>query len=135
MLHERPTAVELARAVEAFLRSEVIPATAGRLAFQSLVAANAVAIIARELELGPEQEAAHSARLEALGVADDAALAAAVRRGDLDDRAAELLAVLRQSVEAKLAVANPRYARSSWTSSCRPTSRPTSRSSTTSSSA
>jgi hypothetical protein len=110
-LYERPTAAELAHAVEEFLRGEVIPATEGRLAFQALVAANAVAIIARELELGPEQEAAHSARLSSLGAADDAELVEAIRRGEMDDRAAELLAALRQSVEAKLAVVNPKYAR------------------------
>jgi hypothetical protein len=108
-LHERPTAAELAHAIEDFLRTEVIPATEGRLAFQALVAANAAAIVARELELGPEQEAAHTARLDQLGVADDAALAAAIRSGDMDDRTTELLAVLRGSAEAKLAVANPKY--------------------------
>jgi hypothetical protein len=108
-LHGRPTAAELAWAVADFLRSEVVPATEGRLSFQALVAANAAAIVARELELGAGHEAAHLARLESLGVADDAALVEAIRRGDLDGRTPELLAVLRESVEAKLAVANPKY--------------------------
>jgi hypothetical protein len=108
-LYGEPTAAELVTAIEEFLRGEVIPAVEGRLAFQTLVAANAAAIVGRELRDGPAQEAAHTARLATLGVADDAELVAAIRAGDLDGRAAELLAVLRTSVEAKLAVANPKY--------------------------
>jgi hypothetical protein len=111
-LHGRPSAAELAAAVEEFLRDEVMPATSGRLRFQALVAANAVAIVRRELDLGTEQESAHAARLARLGFADDATLAAAIRAGDFDDPGQELLGVLREAVEAKLAVANPRYRRS-----------------------
>ena len=33
-----------------------MPATTGQLAFHARVAANALAIVARELELGPEEE-------------------------------------------------------------------------------
>jgi len=108
-LYGRPTAEELAAAVEEFLRQEVMPAVDGRLQFQTLVAANALAIIGRELALGPVHEAQHSERLLALGVADDADLAAAIRRGDFDGREGEILAVLRESVEAKLQVANPKH--------------------------
>jgi Arc/MetJ family transcription regulator len=42
-------------------------------------------------------------------VADDAALAAAIRAGDLDDRYAEVAAAVRETVRDKLVVANPRY--------------------------
>ena len=48
-------------------------------------------------------------RLEQLGVADDAELAAAIRARRFDDRAEELRALLLESVVDKLAVANPRY--------------------------
>ena len=44
-----------------------------------------------------------------LGVADDAALAAAIRSGALDDRMDEVRALVWQSVRDKLAVANPKY--------------------------
>ena len=44
-----------------------------------------------------------------LGVADDAALAAAIRSGELDDRMDEVRALVWQSVRDKLAVANPKY--------------------------
>ena len=47
--------------------------------------------------------------LRALGVADDAALAAAIRSGELDDRLDEVRALVWQSVRDKLAVANPKY--------------------------
>ncbi|HWB65901.1 MAG TPA: DUF6285 domain-containing protein [Mycobacteriales bacterium] len=106
-----PSAVELANAVEAFLRDEVMPALDGRLRFHALVAANVMAILGRELALGPEHAAAHAARLEALGVGDDAELAAAIRSGAMDDRLAELLSALRASVEAGLRVANPKHLR------------------------
>jgi aminoglycoside phosphotransferase (APT) family kinase protein len=59
--HGRPTASELLDAVRGFLTDQVMPATAGQLAFHARVAANALAIVARELELGaiaPEAELA-----------------------------------------------------------------------------
>ena len=48
----RPTASELLDAVREFLTGSVMPATTGQLAFHARVAANVVAIVARELELG-----------------------------------------------------------------------------------
>jgi hypothetical protein len=108
-LYGRPTAVELAAAVEDFLRREALPALDGRLAFQTLVAANAVAILRRELAAGGEAETDHARRLAAFGAADDAALASSIRGGELDDRVPELIAALRGSVEAKVAVTNPKY--------------------------
>jgi Domain of unknown function (DUF6285) len=108
-VHGRPTAAELAAAVEEFLRSEVMPAVTGRLQFHTLVAANVMAILGRELTLGPAQEVEHAERLAGLGFSDDAALAAAVRSGAMDDRVEELLGVLQALVEAKVAVANPKH--------------------------
>jgi aminoglycoside phosphotransferase (APT) family kinase protein len=49
----RPTASELLEAVREFLTGQVMPATSGQLAFHARVAANALAIVAREIELGP----------------------------------------------------------------------------------
>jgi hypothetical protein len=70
-----------------------------------------MAILGRELTDGPALQAAHADRLGALGVADDAALVEAIRAGDLDGRMTELLATLRPSVEAALAIANPKHLR------------------------
>jgi aminoglycoside phosphotransferase (APT) family kinase protein len=48
----RPTASELLEAVREFLLSAVLPQTSGQLSFHARVAANALAIVLRELELG-----------------------------------------------------------------------------------
>lgn len=109
--HDIPTAKELLTAVEDFLRADVLPATEGRVAFHVRVAANVVAMVGRQLELGPAQSAAHAARLAALGVSSEAELAEAIRAGSLDARMDEVRAVVRATVADKLAVANPGYLR------------------------
>lgn len=109
--HDIPSTVELLDAVREFLQSDVLPATDGRVRFHTRVAVNVVAMVARELALGPEQRAAHTARLRGLGMSSDAELAAAIRSGALDDRADEVRAVVRAAVADKLAVANPGYLR------------------------
>jgi hypothetical protein len=108
--HDRPTAAELVEAVREFLEHDVMEATDGRVRFHTRVAVNVLNMVQRELEVGPEQAAAHAERLRRLGYADDAALAAAIRRGDLDDRYDEVKAAITASVDDKLAVANPKYA-------------------------
>lgn len=50
--HGRPTASELLDAVRGFLTDQVMPATSGQLAFHTRVAANVLAIVARELDIG-----------------------------------------------------------------------------------
>jgi len=107
--HDVPTAAQLVEAVREFLERDVMEATEGRVQFHTRVAINALRMVQRELELGPTQAAAHRARLERLGVADEADLAAAIRSGQLDDRRAEVVDALRQTVRAKLEVSNPRY--------------------------
>ena len=107
--HDAPTAIELLEAVREWIDREVIAATDGRLRFHARVASNVLAMVEREIELGPAQAAAHDARLAQLGVADDAELAAAIRERRFDDRAEELRALLAQDVADKLAVANPTY--------------------------
>jgi aminoglycoside phosphotransferase (APT) family kinase protein len=111
-LHGRPTTAELLEAVREFLTEQAATGGEGRarLGFQARVAANAVAIVEREMRLRAEQEAAHAAGLARLGVASEAELAAAIRSGALDDRMDEVIAVVRQTVAARLAVANPGYA-------------------------
>ena len=54
-MSDRPTAAELAEAVREFLEAEVLPAAQdARLRFRTLVAANALAILQRELDLGDD---------------------------------------------------------------------------------
>jgi hypothetical protein len=107
--HDAPDAAELVTAVREFLARDVLPAGEGRVGFHARVAVNVLGMVERELALGPAQDTAHAARLAALGVRSDAELAAAIRSGDFDDRDAELQAALRESVRAKLLVANPDY--------------------------
>jgi hypothetical protein len=111
-LHDRPTAAELVAAVREFLERDVAPALAddaGAVAFHLKVASRVLAMVEREVELGPAQEAAHRNRLATLGFAGDADLAAAIRAGELDDRYDEVKAAVWAAVRDKLAVANPRY--------------------------
>jgi aminoglycoside phosphotransferase (APT) family kinase protein len=95
-LHGRPTARELLDAVEGYLRDDVLPGTDGRLSYHARVAANVLAIVARELASPPPPY-------------DAAALAAEVRGGAWDGRPDELLVRLAADVPPPLAVANPRY--------------------------
>ncbi len=76
----RPTASELLDAVREFLTDGVMPATTGQLAFHARVAANVLAIVAREMELDERQAESGT---DGPGLAD--------------------------AVAARLAVANPRY--------------------------
>ena len=108
-LHGHPTALELLDAVRDFLLSDVAAAAEGRLRFHARVAANAVAIVERELQLAPAQATEHRQALARLGVASEAELVAAIRSGRLDGRMAEVVAVVRQTVRARLAVANPEH--------------------------
>jgi Domain of unknown function (DUF6285) len=107
--HDVPTAAQLVEAVREFLEGDVATATEGRVRFHARVAANVCAIVERELALGPAQAEAEADRLAALGVADEAELVAAIRRGDLGGRYDEVAAAVRETVRDKLLVANPKY--------------------------
>jgi aminoglycoside phosphotransferase (APT) family kinase protein len=120
--HDRPYGPELLRAVRGFLAADppagagpagAGPAGAGtadaRARFLTRVADNALKIAEREARLGPAHEQHHQTRLATLGVADDAALCAAIRDGSLDDRFAAVTQAVRDMTVDKLTVANPRH--------------------------
>jgi Domain of unknown function (DUF6285) len=111
--HDVPSTGELIEAVREWLESDVVSATDGRLQYHARVAINVLSIVERELSLGAEQATKHLDRLHALGVADDASLAAAIRSGELDDRMEEVRSLVWATVRDKLAVANPKYRDSS----------------------
>ncbi|MEV0383545.1 DUF6285 domain-containing protein [Nonomuraea sp. NPDC050643] len=106
--HDVPTAAQLVAAVRDFLQTDVLPAVEGRVRYHTRVAVIVLAMVEREIELGPAQADQHAARLAELGVAGDADLAAAIREGRVEDDAA-LVTALEQAVRAKLEVANPGY--------------------------
>ena len=112
----RPTAAELAEAVREHLDRQVGddprpggPSGSDGARFETRVVRNAVAVIERELRLGPELAAAHAARLSALGYADDADLAADLRSGALDDDWSGVASALAVWARDQLLVANPSY--------------------------
>jgi hypothetical protein len=93
---ERPTAQELAEAIQEFLAGEILPAlTDHRLRFRTLVAMNALGIIYRELAALPAQDDAGQREL-----------AARIRAGDVPPGT---LARVRADVEARLLVASPGF--------------------------
>ncbi len=128
-MNDRPTAHELVDAVRLFLEKELLPGlTDARLRFQTLVAANVLAIAGREMageEALLREEWLLLAPLiaegaaEPAGVADlrraiadmNARLCALIRNGAFDDahRHRELMTIERKLVLRKLEVANPRY--------------------------
>jgi Domain of unknown function (DUF6285) len=106
-VHGRPSAAELIAAVADFLDHDVRDAVTGQVNFHARVAANALRMVEREL-LAPEPVDVATA-LETLGAGDETELAAAIRRGALDDRGADLMTGLRALVRHRLAAAHPGY--------------------------
>ena len=125
-MQNRPTAPELLDAMAAKLFGEVREWVPRERRFQVLVLANLCAVIARELRAGAEPSLADvrlfrellgeggteptSERADAVAREHAAELAAAIRRGDLDDSLAEVLGELREHVRRKLEIARPGYA-------------------------
>ena len=95
-MSERPSADELAEALEEFLAGEILPTvTDARLRFRTLVALNALGIVRRELaKLPPEDDD------------EQRDLAERIRAGDVP---AGTLARVKADVEARLRINSPRY--------------------------
>ncbi len=123
MPQDRATAAELLAGVRAFLRDEVLPHLEGASAYKGRVAANILAIVGRELDFGTAADRAELAGLERLlgecatpELSPEAALdalnaqlCAGIRSGALDGRRDAVLAHVRETVRAKLAIVNPAY--------------------------
>jgi hypothetical protein len=114
--HDVPSAQQLVESVREWLERDVLAGTTGRLQFHTRVAINVLAMVERELELGPEQAERHRERLTDLGFANDEELVAAIRNAsgapqtpDEISREAAIRAAVWASVRDKLAVANPKY--------------------------
>ncbi len=114
-MQDQPSARELLSAVRAFLEQVAQPQLRGRAAFHARVAANAVAIVERELELGAGHANAESARLGALLGQDgdlealNRELGRRLRAGELTWDDPDLVVHLRQTSLDKLAVDQPTY--------------------------
>jgi hypothetical protein len=114
-MYDRPDLVELIGAVREFLEQRALPKLEGHTAFHARVSANALAIVERQLQLGPEAEAAERSRLRELLGRDggleelNRELCAAIRAGRIGLETPGLLEHLRETTLAKLAVDQPRY--------------------------
>ncbi|MFZ5778625.1 MAG: DUF6285 domain-containing protein [Pseudomonadota bacterium] len=118
MAQDRPTASELLAAIADLLREEVVPVldrADPRLAFQMRVAANSLAILEREVRLGPAADIREHERLVKLlgrhGTLDElnGELSRQLRAGERDERDAALMAHLEATVADKIAIANPKW--------------------------
>ena len=121
-MNDRPTAAELVDAVRHFLEAELLPTlTDARQRFQTLIAANVLAIAGRELATEADHlreewsqlgGAALPVNLRAAVEECNRTLCARIRAGHYDDTDAfrSLAATLRKIVTRKLEVANPRFA-------------------------
>ena len=76
--YDRPTSGELLDAAGEWVASLEL---SGRTAFEARVVQRVLAIVARDVALGPALAAVHERRLAGLGVADDATLSAQIRDG------------------------------------------------------
>jgi hypothetical protein len=122
-MQDRPTAAELLRAARDFCERDLMPELTGRRRFHTRVLINVLSILEREWEgehdalraewerlailLGPAGE---PERLSEAVRERNTELSARIRSGELDDRWDETVALLRETVAQKLAIANPRYA-------------------------
>ena len=95
-MSDRPTAQELAEAIEEFLAGELLPTlTDQRLRFRTLVAMNALGIVYRELAALPQEDDTEQREL-----------ARRIREGDVPPGT---LRRVKADVEARLRIASPRY--------------------------
>jgi hypothetical protein len=127
-VQDRPTYFELLEAVQHFLETDVVPVLEGPKKFHARVAANVLAIVRRELDSEDTQLRAEWERLrELLRFAAapptdraefrrqvhqyTAELCERIRGGDADvgPWRSAVVAHVRQTVEDKLRVTNPRY--------------------------
>ena len=125
-MNDRPTSVELLRAVERFLQKDAVPALSGPQRYHARVAANVVAIVAREIETEENQLRGEWERLGCLLSLDEdrpearealradvrarsESLVQRIRAGDADAGRwrDDVLAHLRRTVADKLDVARP----------------------------
>jgi uncharacterized protein DUF6285 len=127
-MQDRPTSIELLEAAADFVDRELVPTIDVARQFQARVVANVMRIVAREIKMedplvrsevkalarllgrdAPHLHSLEDLRKAAASMGDE--LTAKIRAGDADggDWRREVLAVVRQSVEDKLRIANPRY--------------------------
>lgn len=125
-MQDSPTALELVQAAHSFLEDKAMVELKGHSAFHARVAANVLAIVARELELGPQAGDEEKVRLLALlgndGTLDDLnhQLCTEIREGRIGLETEGLVDHLRKTTLAKVSIDQPKYkayqiAKDEWT--------------------
>lgn len=122
MPQDRASAEELLAGVEVFLRQDVLPQLSGASVYKCRVAANMLSIVQRELQQADRADhseleglqnllgqPADEDRLQAALDNLNAQLCAQIRSGELDGQRAAVMDHVRNTVQGKLAIANPRY--------------------------
>jgi hypothetical protein len=115
-MQDEPTPEELIKAVADFLRNDIAPVIKGHHAFKLRVGINALDLVARQLALEPDSDAAEAARLSRLlGMQGslgelNRALADRIAKGEVDLQTPGLADHLWQTTMDKLAVDQPNYA-------------------------
>lgn len=108
-------APDMLATIRDYLEQEILPELRDDKWFNVKVAANMLAMIERELRLGPQADAEERARLaELLGIPGpleelNRALAQAIRGGDIAPDDPRLLDHLRRTTADALAINNPRW--------------------------
>jgi hypothetical protein len=114
-MQDQPAPAEIIAAVARFLKEVVVAETTGRTAFNARVAANALEMMARQLDLAPAAEAEELTSLEALlGTSGDLGtlnteLSRRLAAGELDVASPGVADHLWRTTLAKLAVDQPSY--------------------------
>jgi hypothetical protein len=115
-MQDPPTIAELLQAAAAFLREVAVPQLSGHASFHARVAANALDIVERELELRPAAERDEHARLKALLDRDgsleelNSLLSRRIAAGELGLQTPGLAEHLWATTLAKVAIDQPTYA-------------------------
>jgi hypothetical protein len=112
---DQPSMRELVEAVRDFLETKAMPELKGHTAFHARVAANALGIVARELELGPQSAEDEKKRLAAL-LGHDGSLEALnrelcrrIRSGEFTPTTPGLAEHLAVTTREKVAIDQPGY--------------------------
>lgn len=114
-MQDMPQSKEIVEVVGEFLRQHVIPHLEGHTAFHALVAANALDIVKRELEIAPQANEEELSRLQTLlgknGTLEqlNRELCDRIESGDISLETPGLADHLWQTTLTKLAIDQPKY--------------------------
>ncbi len=112
---DQPSIRDLVDAVREFIETKAIPELKGHTAFHARVAANALGIVSRQLQLGAKADLDELERLSALLGCDgtleslNRALCRAIREGEIAIESAALQNHLELTTRAKVEIDQPHY--------------------------